>query len=78
MGLEWKGPVPSEEDLVTLEPAPVPDHLKLEKELTDIEAIKFEAKEELTFLFKGVPLNKDPDAPDETSKIENDSKHNKE
>ena len=64
LGLEWKGPIPSEEDLVQLEPAPVPDHLKLEKELTDMEAIKFEAKEELTFLFKGVPLAADPNAPE--------------
>ena len=64
LGLEWKGPIPSEEDLVPLNSAPVPDHLKLEKELTDIEAIKFEAKEELTYLFKGVPLAQDPNAED--------------
>ena len=69
LGLEWKGPIPSEEDLVPLNPAPVPDHLKLEKELTDIEAIKFEAKEELEFLFKNVPLSKDPNADDDQEPV---------
>ena len=65
LGLEWKGPIPSEEDLVAISEPPEADHLRLEKQLTDMEAIKFEAKEELEFLFKNVPLSKDPNADDQ-------------
>lgn len=60
LGVDWKGPIPDEEAFKEISMAPGPDNAELLQRLEDINAIKFDAKEELTGLFKGVPIKPDP------------------
>jgi len=69
LGLEWKGPFPPECQSEALSMPPPPRNEVLEEKLTDIEAIKFDAKEDLTNIFKGVPLQDDPFEREDLPKI---------
>ena len=58
--MDWLGPIPDEEDFQQISMPPAPDQVALHETLEDIDAIKFDAKEELSNLFKDVTVTKDP------------------
>lgn len=58
---EWMGPFPPDAQMEAakdLSMPPPPNNVELEQRLADIEAIKFDAGEDLKGIFKGVPIRK--------------------
>ena len=65
LDLEWLGPVPPEVEELPMAPPPDADHVAIQQNLEDIEAIKFNAGIDLEGIFKGVPLKGDPNEEDD-------------
>jgi len=64
LDLEWLGPVPPEVKELPMAPPPDADHVAIQQDLEEIEAIKFNAGIDLEGIFKGVPLKGDPNEDD--------------
>ena len=56
LNVEWLGPVPDEDNLEEIKMAPYPDQVELHEHLESVNAVKFDAGDDLKAIFEGVEL----------------------